>query len=71
MYLIGARNNRWTLEALDWTTGEPAFHYVIGGQRYKSLFAGTLLDEAGRIYYGALWGRVRLNPRTTATTNAK
>jgi hypothetical protein len=62
-YLIGARDNRWTLEALDWKTGASRFHYVIGGQRYNSLFAGTLIDEAGRVFYGTTFGRVRLNPR--------
>jgi hypothetical protein len=61
-YLIGARDNQWTLEALDWTTGASAFHYVIGGQRYNSLFAGTLIDEEGRIFYGSTFGRVRLDP---------
>ena len=60
-YLIGARDNRWTLEALDWHTGESRFHYVIGGQRYNVLFSATLLDENGRIHYGTPWGRVRLN----------
>lgn len=62
VYLIGARDNQWTLEALNWTTGKSEFHYVIGGQRYNVLFSGTLLDEAGRIHYGAPWGRVRLAP---------
>jgi len=62
VYLIGARDNQWTLEAMDWTSGESEFHYVIGGQRYNPMFAGTLLDEAGRIHYGTPWGRVRLNP---------
>jgi hypothetical protein len=62
VYLIGARNNRWTLEALDWETGREAFHYEIGGQRYDPLFAGTLVDEAGRIHFGTTWGRVRLDP---------
>ncbi|MEP1469649.1 MAG: hypothetical protein ABJK25_01620 [Halieaceae bacterium] len=61
-YLIGARDNQWTLEALDWVTGESRFHYVIGGQRYNVIFAGTLLDDEGRIHYGGPWGRVRLNP---------
>ncbi len=63
VYLVGARDNRWTLEALDWRSGKPVFHHVIGGQRYNSLFAGTLMDEAGRIHYGTPWGRVRLNPQ--------
>jgi len=62
VYLIGARDNQWTLEAMDWTSGESEFHYVIGGQRYNPMFAGTLLDEEGRIHYGTPWGRVRLNP---------
>lgn len=61
VYLIGARDNRWTLEAIDWSTGESDFHYVIGGQRYNVLFSGTLLDEDGRIHYGTPWARVRLN----------
>ena len=61
VYLIGARDNQWTLEALDWTSGESDFHYVIGGQRYNVLFSGTLIDEDGRIHYGTPWGRVRLD----------
>ena len=62
VYLIGARDNQWTLEALDLASGASDFHYVIGGQRYNVLFAGTLLDEDGRIHYGTHWGRVRLVP---------
>jgi hypothetical protein len=61
VYLIGARNNQWTLEAINWSTGDSRFNYVIGGQRYNVMFAGTLLDEDGRIHYGTPWGRVRLN----------
>ena len=61
VYLVGARNNQWTLEAMDWSNGDSRFHYVIGGQRYNVLFSGTLLDETGRIHYGTPWGRVRLN----------
>lgn len=60
VYLIGARANRWTLEALDWRTGESAFHATIGGQRYNPLFSGTLIDDDGRVHYGTPWGRVRL-----------
>jgi hypothetical protein len=63
VYLIGARDNRWTLEALDWDTGASRFHYGIGGQRYNPFFSGTLLDEAGRIHFGSVWGRVRLRPQ--------
>lgn len=62
VYLIGARNNKWTLEALEWGNGRSAFHTEIGGQRYNPLFSGTEIDEAGRIHYGTPWGRVRLVP---------
>ncbi len=61
VYLIGARSNRWTLEVLEWSSGESAYHSVIGGQRYNPFFSGTLLDEAGRVHYGTPWGRVRLD----------
>lgn len=60
VYLVGARDNQWTLEALDWDTGDSRFHHVIGGQRYNVFFAGTLIDMDGRIHYGTPWGRVRL-----------
>ncbi|MDJ0786291.1 MAG: hypothetical protein QNK05_05750 [Myxococcota bacterium] len=66
VYLIGAREGEWTLEALDWESGAPAFHSVIGGQRFNPLFSGTLLDQAGRIFYGTPFGRVRLRIPETA-----
>ncbi|MCP5057470.1 MAG: hypothetical protein GY937_12200 [bacterium] len=62
VYLIGARDDRWTLEALEWQDGRSAFHTVIGGQRYNPLFSGTEIDDAGRIHYGTPWGRVRIEP---------
>lgn len=66
VYLIGARENRWTLEALEWSDGRSAFNSVIGGQRYNPLFSGTEFDELGRIHYGTPWGRVRLVPSAGA-----
>jgi hypothetical protein len=62
VYLIGAREDRWTLEALEWSDGRSAYHTTIGGQRYNPLFSGTELDEQGRVHYGTPWGRVRLDP---------
>ena len=67
VYLIGARDNEWTLESIDWQTGEPDFHWIIGGQRFNPLFSVTLFDEAGRIHYGTPWGRVRLEPKPDPT----
>ena len=62
VYLIGARNNEWTLEAIDWTTGKSVFHSFIGGQRFNPFYSGTHIDEESRIHYGTHWGRVRLSP---------
>jgi len=63
VYLVGAREGKWTLEALDWNTGQSTFHYKLGGQRFNSFGSAVLLDEQGRIHYGSIWGRTRLNPR--------
>ena len=60
VYFIGARNNEWTLEAVDWRTGEPTFHYVIGGQKYNNEFSGPTIDEKGRIFVGTMFGRLRI-----------
>lgn len=57
VYLIGARDDRWTLEALDWETGKSAFQHGIGGERFNPLFSGTHIDAAGRIHYATSWGR--------------
>lgn len=63
VYFIGARDNKWTLEALDWTTGQETFHYVIGGQKYNSGYSGVTIDEQGRAFYGTIWGRALINPQ--------
>jgi hypothetical protein len=61
VYTVGVRDRQWTVEALDWTTGAEAFHYVVGGARYNSLFAGLTLDDDGRFLYGTSFGKLRLN----------
>ena len=66
VYFVGARDNQFTLEALNWDTGAADFHYLIGGQRYNVMYSGTAIDEDGRIHYGTPWGRVRLTPKTTS-----
>jgi len=60
VYTIGARDGGWTLEGIDFTTGESAFHYVLGSARYNSLFAGTTLDQEGRVVYGNPFGKTRI-----------
>ena len=59
VYTVGARGGKWTLEALDWTTGQSAFHYMTGSTRYNTQFSGVLLDEDGRIFHTTIHGIVR------------
>jgi len=62
VYFMGARDNEWTLEAVNWLTGEPTFHYILGGQKYNNMFSGPTIDEKGRIFVGAYFGRMRIEP---------
>jgi hypothetical protein len=62
VYFIGARDNEWTLEAIDWGTGESDFHYIIGDQRYNSLFSGVVINKDGSVMYGTSWGRAKIKP---------
>ena len=63
VYFIGARDNEWTLEAVNWLTGEPTFHYILGGQTYNNMFSGPTIDEKGRVFVGAFYGRMRIEPK--------
>lgn len=62
VYFIGARNHEWTLEAVNWLTGEPTFHYIMGGQKYNNMFSGPTIDEKGRVFVGSYFGRMRIEP---------
>ncbi|GAB5487208.1 MAG: hypothetical protein Pars2KO_07780 [Parasphingorhabdus sp.] len=70
VYLMGARDNKWTLEAIDWATGESTFYYVIGGQKWNSTYSGPTIDENGRVFYGTMWGRARIQPNLTENQNS-
>ncbi|MGI9600965.1 MAG: hypothetical protein ACR2QE_03710 [Acidimicrobiales bacterium] len=59
MYTVGARNGDWTMEALDWTSGASAFHYVTGSQRYNTRYSGVFLDQEGRLMHTTTYGIVR------------
>jgi hypothetical protein len=61
VYTCGIRDGRWTIEAVDWTTGESVFHYVMGGSQFNTLGAGITLDEAGRLLFGTIFGKARIN----------
>ena len=62
VYTVGARDGDWTLEGIDWETGESAFHYVTGSGRYNSLFSGINLDAEGRVIHTTAFGIVRYLP---------
>lgn len=59
-YTVGVRDGRWTLEGLDWETGESAFHQELGGPEANSLFSGVTIDEAGDVVYGTMFGLARV-----------
>lgn len=60
VYTCGARDRCWTIEAVDWATGEPAFHYVVGGSQFNTLGAGVTVDDDGRLLYGTIFGKTRI-----------
>ena len=60
VYTCGARDGQWTIEAVDWTTGEARFHYVLGGAKFNTVGAGVTLDEEGRLLFGNLFGKTRI-----------
>jgi hypothetical protein len=59
VYTVGARDGKWTLEALNWTSGKSVFHYVTGSSRYNTQFSGVLMDQEGRILHTTIHGIVR------------
>jgi hypothetical protein len=59
VYTVGSRDRQWTLEAIDWSTGETAFTDVTGSARYNSLFSGIQIDEDGRIIHTTAFGILR------------
>ena len=50
------------MEAIDWETGESAFHWVTGSNRYNTLYSGMNLDQEGRILHTTMFGIVRYEP---------
>ena len=60
VYTCGSRNRQWTIEAVDWTTGEERFHYVLGGSQFNTLGAGVTIDDDGRLLFGNIFGKTRI-----------
>jgi len=62
VYVSGARDNQWTLEGIDWSTGKSVFHYTLGGARFNSFYSQPAIDSNGRVMVSALYGSLRLQP---------
>ena len=63
VYVVGARDGEWTLEGVDWETGESVFHWVTGSNRYNTLFSGLNIDQDGRIVHTTMFGILRYDPQ--------
>lgn len=66
LYCWGARDGEWTLEGLDWNTGNSNFHYTLGSdQRYNPNGAPITIAPNGAIDCGCRGGlgMVRVNPK--------
>jgi hypothetical protein len=60
-YCVGAYNGWWTMESMDWATGEGHFRKYIGIlPRFNSFYAQTQLNDDGSMIYGSLNGVVYL-----------
>jgi hypothetical protein len=63
-YCIGQRESLWTLEAVDWATGAPAFHVLLGDEfKYNSFWAGVEIGPDRNIITGAVFGTLDIRPR--------
>lgn len=60
VYTCGVRDGQWTMEAIDWSTGQSRFHDVLGGSKFNTIGAGISLDEEGRIVFGTMFGKARI-----------
>ena len=64
MYCIGQRNTNWTVEAIDWATGESDFHVFLGEPiHYNSFWAATEIGPDRNIITGTLLGTLDVRPR--------
>lgn len=56
-YCIGQRETNWTLEAVDWYTGESVFHQRLSRHfRYNSFYAATQIGPSSSIITGMYGG---------------
>ena len=57
VYCIGQRNGSWTLEGVDWSSGENLGFLNLGYlPKYNSSYAGAQIGYSGQIVTGAIGG---------------
>ncbi|MCC1495879.1 hypothetical protein [Alcanivorax sp. 1008] len=63
-YCVGARWNAWTIEALDWNTGETEFSKWLGwNPLYNSFYAGLVIGDDGTMVSGTTLGVIEVDSR--------
>jgi len=63
IYGAGQREGTWTLEAIDWDTGESVFYYELGDRvRHNSGMSTVAIGPDSTIYYGTFLGLIRIRP---------
>ena len=60
VYTCGTRGGKWTIEAVNWTTGESRGYWILGNSQFNSLGAAVHLDEDGQIIFGNAFGKTRI-----------
>tara|TARA_Y100001934_G_C12197797_1_gene699633 strand:+ start:109 stop:411 length:303 start_codon:yes stop_codon:yes gene_type:complete len=60
VYTCGTRDGKWTIEAVNWTTGESRGYWILGNSQFNSLGAAVHLDEDGQIIFGNAFGKTRI-----------
>ena len=60
VYTCGVREENWSIEAIDWSTGQSVGYWIMGGSQFNTLGAGITIDDDGRIMCGSIFGKTRL-----------
>ena len=71
LYCWGARDGKWTMEAVEWHTGKSAFHYVLGeSHKYNAFGAPVQIAPNGAIDCSCVGGLglVRVQPKQNRQT---
>ena len=60
VYTCGTRQGKWSIEAIDWSTGESLGYWLTGDSRFNTLGGGVQLDNDGQVVFGSIFGKSRI-----------